>query len=263
MRHLTTLCLLVLLAAPAAAIEDLNDWTLIEDPEHPGMSATVDSPLQVTLRATGAVPTATDIGYASVDGADVANSTSGYYFDPSSSFEVAVDFDLSSMSLVGGGAIGFGVGEDVAGADSAGITLGFLNGAPALFATGGRVDNIDQGVNPLAVAAFGTGRFFAEYDSLTGDIVLGVNATPGAAAPSVISTLSAFQDQWDEEPLLVSFFLRSQAVSPFPALTSGEATAVFSNFEVLSGSPIAVVPEPTTLLTTLGALGVLAVRQGR
>lgn len=236
---------------PAPLVTAEGEWSLVEDPPHSGMGA---SPLVTPngpgagLFAIGDVPSGTDIGYAS----------SGFSFDPSSSFEVAIDFDFSSRDSTGGGAIGFGVGEDVAGADSAGVTLGFLNGAAALFATGGRVDDTEQALATLPVAAFGTGRFFVEYDSLTGDILLGVNATPGASDPAVFNTLPGFQNQWDDEPLIVSFFLRSQAVSVFSGLSAGEVTAIFTNFEVLNGSPI---PEPATLMASLGAIGFLAVQR--
>ena len=62
------------------------------------------------------------------------------------------------------------------------------------------------------------------------------------------------QDSWDDEPLHVTFFLRSQEVSPLPELTMGSLTAVFSNFEVLKGNAIRV-PEPAT---ATGALMLLA-----
>ena len=72
-------CLLLLLQNITAAgpISDLNTWTLVEDPAHPNFSSSVDSPSQITLSASGAVPNATDIGYQSVDGATPGTSTSG------------------------------------------------------------------------------------------------------------------------------------------------------------------------------------------
>lgn len=254
-----TVCLAIALVASvasAAPITDLTSWTLTEDPPHPNLSLVLQSPLEFGLRADGAVPSGADIGAATVDGPDVAGSTAGYYFDPSNDFHVAIDFDLTSVSATGAGGIGFGIGEDTAGVDSAGVGLAILNGAPLLFATAGRVNDVTQAPETL-VGGFGRGRFFVEYRSATGDVVVGVNATPGAAAPAVVETINAIQTAWDDQPLLASFFLRSQAVNPLPALTSGTIDAVFSNFEVLAGTPIAV-PEPTT--GSLAILGVLAIR---
>ncbi len=251
--------LLIGAAAQAASITDFRTWTPIADPVHPGMSASIDGMGVAGLAATGAIPSGTDIGYASVNGADVATSTGGYYFDPALDFSVAVDFNLTAAASNGAGGLGFGIGEDVDGADSAGIGLGFLNGAAVLFATAGRVNDVDQPFESV-VSGFGSGRLFVEYDSATGDVMVGVNAAQGTPAPGVFKTIAGIQNQWDDEPLLVSFFLRSQALSPFPALSSGQVDATFSNFEVLSGTPIAIVPEPTSsLLAILGALGVMAV----
>ena len=66
-------------AAPvlAGSISDFFNWTQVQDPPHAGMTGGVDTALQVTLTATGAVPAATDIGYQSVNGVDVAGSTAG------------------------------------------------------------------------------------------------------------------------------------------------------------------------------------------
>lgn len=245
--------------AQAATITDLSTWSVVEDPPHSGTMASIDVMGVARLTAGGAVPSGTDIGYASVNGADVANSTAGYYFDPSADFSVAVDFDLTARSSIGAGGLGFGIGEDVDGANSAGVGLGFVNGAAALFATAGRVNDVDQPIESI-VSGFGSGRLFIEYDSATGDVKAGVNATQGTPAPSVFKTLSGIQDLWTDGPLLVSFFLRSQAITPFPALTSGQVDAYFSNFEVLSGTPISV-PEPTA--AALAALALLACRRFR
>lgn len=260
MPRYTVLIVCLAFASPAAAgsITDLTEWTQTEDPPHPNVFTVVNDPNETTLRADGAVPSGTDIGYASVNGSDVAGSTGGYYFDPGSDFQVAIDFDLSSANAAGAGGIGFGIGEDIAGTDSAGVALAILNGAPLLFTSAGRFNDVSLTPETL-VAGFGRGRFFVEYQSATGDVVVGVNATPGASAPSVVESINAIQTAWDDEPLLVSFFLRSQAVNPLPGLTGGTLDVVFSNFEVLAGTPLSI-PEPTTsLLAIFGALGVLAV----
>jgi len=276
---LSSALLLIGAAAQAASITDFRTWTPIADPVHPGMSGMVtfiendDLPAPALvqlarLSATGAIPSGTDIGYASISGDDVAGSTGGYYFDPAFDFSVAVDFNFTGKASTGAGGLGFGIGEDIDGTDSAGIGLGFLNGAAVLFATAGRVDDVDQAIESI-VSGFGSGRLFVEYDSVTGDVMVGVNASQGTPAPGVFKTLAGIQKQWDDEPLLVSFFLRSQAldiqVGGFvPALSSGQVNATFSNFEVLSGTPIAIVPEPTTsLLAFLGALGGSVFWKGR
>lgn len=240
----------LLLVAPlchGAPLTDFTAWSQIEDPPHANLSATIDNPTTATLRAAGAVPSGTDIGYASVNGQDAATSTSGFAFDPSQAFSIAVDFDVSTVGSVGGGAIGFGIGEDIDGVDSAGAALLLVNGSPTAFLGVGRVDDVDVTPAAFPVVAFARGRLFVDYDP-NGPITVGVNATPGAANPSATQTLNGLPGQWDNEQLIVSFFLRSQSASPIPSLSSGEVTAVFSNFEVLSGAPIGV-PEPATLVT--------------
>ncbi|TWT43203.1 PEP-CTERM sorting domain-containing protein [Botrimarina hoheduenensis] len=258
-----TLLALATSAASAASITDLNAWTQLQDPPHPGMAGVVDNASQVTLTATGAVPSGTDIGYASVNGPDVAGSTGGYYFDPAQSFVVAIDFDLSAGGSIGGGGIGFGIGEDVGGTDSAGVGLALLNGAPLLFSAASRVNDIDQPLSNFAAAATASGRLFVNYNAATGDITLGVNAMQGVGMASDTVTLAGLQNLWDDEPLLVSFFLRSQAAGPIPALTAGSLEAVFSNFEVLSGTPLTVVPEPASLFLTVlvGGAGLICRRR--
>ncbi|QDT69770.1 hypothetical protein MalM25_27110 [Planctomycetes bacterium MalM25] len=271
MRYLLALSLFALTVTPVAAstIEDLTTWTLTEDPPHPNLSSPSLIASEARLRAVLDVPTGTDIGYASVDGADVAASTSGFYFDPAADFEVAVDFWVRSRSVTGGAGIGFGVGEDAGGADSAGVGLALLNGAPVLFSGAARIADADQPLEIFTTApnaggslVVSTGRFFIEYISSTASVVVGVSTTPGAMAPTEVKTFTGIGDQWEGDPLLVSFFLRSQAANPFPALTVGQTDVTFSNFEVLSGTPLSV-PEPTTLLASLGALGVLVVHNRR
>lgn len=247
--------------SPAASIGDLADWTMIEDPAHPGMSASVDIFGVGVLTGDGAVPSGTDIGYASVNGSDVASSTAGFYFDPSTSFSLAITFDFSAMSSIGAGGIGFGIGEDIDGTDSAGVGLAFINGVPALIATAGRVNDVDEPLSTFATMPVALGRFFVEYDSVTQDVILGVSNSPGSATPLETKTLAGIGSQWDGEPLLASFFLRSQSAIIVPSLSSGQVEAQFSNLTVLSGTPISI-PEPaTSFLAISGALGVLASRR--
>ena len=260
--------------ASAASITDLTTWALLEDPPHPGMTAFVSGPTSAMLDASGPVPSGTDIGYASVNGADVASSTSGYYFDPASDFAVAIDFDIVTRSTTGAGGIGFGIGEDTNGTDSAGVGLGFIDGVPISFSTAGRVGNADEplqlfSTGPDASSTVGgavmdaDGRFFVEYDASSGDVIVGVSTTPGAATPDETKTLTGIATQWDDEPLLVSFFSRSQSVLVVPGIQSGLIRTTFSDVTVLSGTPIPAVPEPTSLalVTGLAALVTLSRRR--
>ncbi len=255
-----------LIGAASAAVTDLSQWSRVEDPAHPGMSAQVDAMLPqtpATLIATGAIPSAVDIGYASVDGTSSADATNGYVFDPASDFSLAIDFDFSVSGVtVGGGGIGFGIGENVDGTNSAGIGMAFVNGAPLLFAPAARVNDVTESTLAFATPGFASGRFFVSYDSLAESVTVGISSTPGALAATESTTLTGIVDQWQGEPLLASFFLRSQSLGPIPALTSGTHTTVFGNLEVLQGTPIAV-PEPATFGVVLLVLAGHAGRRKR
>ncbi len=233
-----------LAASYSANIIDFNTWTEVQDPPHAGMTSNVDSASQVTLTASGAIPAGTDIGYQSVNGTDVSSSSSGHYFSTGADFQVAIDFDLMAANSVGLGGIGFGIGEDSAGTNSAGVALAILNGSPTLYSGAARVNDVTQAPLTLALSASSTGRFFVHYDSANGDITVGVSNTPGALTPDATNTFSGanVQNNWAGDDLLVSFFLRSDSVV-FPPLSAGTLEVVFSNFEVLSGTSIAV-PEP-------------------
>lgn len=236
----------------ASSITDLSQWTLIEDPAHAGMTSPSQSATEARLRAAGSVPSGTDIGYASINGPDVAGSTAGYYFDPSSDFTIAIDFDVSARSVTGGGGIGFGIGEDVGGANSAGAGVLLVDGSAAVIGTAARVGDVDEPFEIISLPGFSVGRFFVEYVSATQEVILGVHPTPGAANPSATQTFSNVANQWTGAPLVASFFLRSQQVVlppliDVPAQTIGQTDATFSNFEVLAGTAIRV-PEPGTAL---------------
>ena len=244
-------------AAAASSIENFEVWTPIADPPNAGMTAVVDSPTQTTLTAVGEILAGTDVGLASVDGSDVADSTGGYYFSPLDDFAVAVDFDLTFLASVGAGGIGLGVGEGIDGANSAGVALAFENETPALFSAFARTLNVDQSAMPFINTPVTSGRLFVEYDSITGSVILGVNELKDSAAPAIATnSYTGIQNDWSGEGLLVSFFLRSDAGFITPGLVSGEVEAVFSNFEVLEGAPIQA-PEPGALL--LAAFGFLAI----
>ena len=247
------LWLIVFTPASAAVIDDFNSWTQVQDPAHPGMTGTVDNASQATLIATGAIPAATDIGYQSVDGTTVATSLSGHYFKVGQDFHIAVNFDVSDVDSIGLAGIGFGIGEDSAGMNSAAPGLAIFNGMPSAFGGAARTNDVVQGPNPFGPGAMSSGRFFVRYDS-----IYGVNTTPGSAAPSHTGAFGGIQNDWNNVGLLASFFLRSDDLFGLDPLTSGTLTAVFSNFEVLQGTA-STVPLPGAVWLFGAALGGLAV----
>lgn len=228
--------------ASAADIEDLTTWSLVEDPADANASGVIDSPNQATLAMVDSVATGVDIGYQSVNGETVADSTDGYYFSPDASFALAVDYTFTPAPFNSVAAIGFGIGEDRQGRDSAGVALLTRSGFFTRVTAGGRIDDINQlGDGFSAASQTGEGRFFVAYDATDQGLTMGFSPTQGVAVPSETFQLNDLATQWSNEPLLVSFFLRSQS------LRSDQVQAVFSNFEVLSGTPIRV-PEPTAAI---------------
>ncbi len=256
----TVFAAVVTLSAVAAQadITDFNNWTLVEDPPHANFTSSVDSSSQITLSATaGPIPNATDIGYQSVNGITPATSTTGYAFDPSADFSVAVDFSLSFDSPSGGLAVGFGIGEDKNGENSAGVALLTTNGLPSVFfGAVARIGDLDQGPQAILVGGQNSARLIASYQQATGHVTLGVS-TDGDDTPEGTATFNNIQNSWNGGLLLTSFFLRSDNTLT-AAWTSGTADAVFSNFHVISGTPL-IIPEPGTLaLAALALLGLLA-----
>ena len=243
----------ILAAVPAyGGIADFSEWSPFQDPFDADFAGSVDSASQITLSATGGpVPHAADIGYKSVNGTNFADSTSGYAFDPSADFSIAVDFSLS-VSGVGGLGVGFGIGEDQDGANSAGVAMLTANGTPlASFVGAARIGDVDQFPQAILPVQNG-GRLIVTYAAATGDVQLGVS-TDGDDTSEGTATFSGIQNSWNGEPLIPSFFLRSDDSAGL-AWTSGTADAVFSDFHVIDGAPIAV-PEPSTaLLATLAML---------
>ncbi|MEO1527402.1 MAG: hypothetical protein AAFX06_18385 [Planctomycetota bacterium] len=233
-----------------AAITDLSTWTLVEDPPNANFSA-AQTAVNATLSAAGPVPAGVDIGFQSVSGDTVSNSTAGHYFDTNSDFSIAIDYDWTFNSASGFLGLGFGIGEDSDGMNSAGVAMATSNGSPFLtFGGAARVNDADQA--PLVLGATTSslsGSLFVSYEAASGDILLGAATSTGAAAPTVTGTYSGIQNQWNDEALLASFFIRSDGPAGGQWL-GGDADAVFSNFRILSGSAVAV-PEPS-------AVGVIA-----
>jgi len=179
-----------------------NNWTIIEDPAHPLMSASV-SPAQATLMAgDGPVAANVDIGYISSVG-----DTSGYSFDPASDFSIAVDFDLSFAGTPTGGlAIGFGIGEDKEGENSAGVRLLTLDGNAMGFGSAARASDVDQG-DPDFVEIFDdslslSGSFLVVYDAATDNVTVGASNEKGAKGPSKVYSYFDIQDEWGADDFL-------------------------------------------------------------
>ncbi|MCB1761431.1 MAG: hypothetical protein KDI68_16800 [Gammaproteobacteria bacterium] len=264
-RSIPALLLLLATSAPvsAASIEDFATWTQVEDPPHAGMSATRLGPGGVLLNASGAIPAGTDIGYQSIGAADVSSSTTGNYFSVDDDFHIAVDYSLTASGVSGFTAIGFGIGEDGAGRNSAGALLAISNGVPIGVSGAARVDDATLAPLPVSFTATPSGRLFLSYESLSGDITVGVSSTQGSLSPSQSATFGALQKDWNNAGLLVSLFLRSDDPSIFLPMSAGTLDAQFSSFQVLSGGSVAVVPLPGALWLFLGALGAAHFFTGR
>lgn len=256
MRILYGLALILICSVADAAITDFSTWTLVEDPPNANFSA-AQTATNVTLSAGGPIPAGVDIGFQSVNGATVASSTGGYFFDPSTDFSIAIDYDWTFNSAAGFLGLGFGIGEDSDGMNSAGVAMATSNGSPFLtFGGAARVNDNDQTPLVLGTATSSlSGSLFVSYEAASGDILLGAAAMTDAATPTVTGTYSGIQNQWNDEALLASFFIRSDGPAGAQWL-GGDADAVFSNFRVLSGSAVAI-PEPSCALV-LGMVGVLA-----
>ena len=214
------------------------------------MTGSVDNPSRVTLIANGSMPAGADIGYQSVNGNNVADSSFGSYFSASQDFHIAIDFSLNTVTSSGITAIGFGIGEDSAGTNSAGVLLAVLDTGLRVFSGARRIDDASL-IQFLGPAPTTSGRFFVRYESLSGDIIFGVNTTPGSTTPSntgtFSDTFSGIQKLWKGDELLASFFLRSGDPGLASSMTSATASAVFSNFEVLEGLPVSLVPLPPAI----------------
>ncbi|TVQ76059.1 MAG: hypothetical protein EA380_09470 [Phycisphaeraceae bacterium] len=245
----------------AGSITDFNNWTLVEDPADPNFTSSINGPSQITLSAIGGpVNSGVDIGYQSVNGITPATSTSGFAFDPSQSFSIAVDFNMSfPTASVGDLGIGFGIGEDGDGMNGAGVALLTRDGLALAFGGAARINDVNQTPGIIFATPNLVRSFFVSYNSATGDVVVGVGNT-GAASPSATTTFAGIQNSWSGGLLMASFFLRSDGALG-DAWTSGAADAVFTNFRVLSGTPIEVPSPGSAALLALS--GVIVTRRKR
>lgn len=241
-----------------AAITDFTSWRKVTDPSTPYMTSSVDSASQITVSvADHAIGGYTDLGYQSVDGNTAASSTNPENaFSPAASFHLAIDYNVSLVNALGGLAIGFGIGEDINGANSGGVVFFMPNGTPVgspedpVFFMAGRIN--DNNVWPQSVlqAEQLTGSMFVSYDAATGNITGGIG-NAGGSAPLYTATLAGIQNSWTDALLFPAFFVRSESFLTGQGWTSGTASIVFSNFRVLP------VPEPSSL--TLLAWSLLAI----
>ena len=183
---------------------------------------------------------------------------------PNANLTAGVDFDLTFSLPLGGLGIGLGIGEDGAGRNSAGVGLYTLNGStgfPATFGGAARINDVNQTPLSLAVPAQLNGRFLVSYFSASGDVTIGVSVDGDNIAEGS-GTFSGIQNSWNDEALMVSFFLRSDDGALFAPWTSGQADAVFTDFSVISGTPMAI-PEPSTILLLASGLAVMAWRRAK
>lgn len=279
-RHLATALVCALTASAHAAIEELTDWDLYTD----SASAT---PAQAAAMTGSSAPNLAqlnfiddvdqdagfDIGYSSINANTVSDATAGYYFSAASDFSVALNFELTLTGPEGFVGIGLGIGEDLAGENSAGIALGVGSSGTtslALFGAAGR--NNDSAVikplsntlyQPVISSAGGSttyaGSMTVSYDASTGDIAVGAGGVSGTSTPDPAQTSATFLAAsdlpgWAGDDLLVTFFLRSDDPSIFDSWTGQAAEADFFDFTAVQGSPVQV-PEPASLaLLGLGTL---------
>ena len=250
--------------AVMAAISDFSTWQPIADPAHSGFSSTSTAGSASLFAFDQPIGAGVDVGFASINGPTVATSTSGYYFAPTQDFSLAIDytwsFPVASTGLLG---LGFGIGEDVAGENSAGVGLVANNGVPLLtFAGAARINDVDQDAVPLLTTpASLTGALFVSYEASSGDVTIGASPTIGASVAAESHTFSGIQNQWDGTDLAVSFFMRSDQQLIFSSWQGGQSEAVFSNFRVLSGA-VTAIPEPSNSIVLL-SLGLTLVFRRR
>ena len=230
----------------AAEVTDLTTWTVVEDPPDPAFSADVGVTTARLLAGDASIDRGTDIGLQSIDGLTVGDSTAGFFFDHREDFALAIDYRWSFDSADGFLGLGFGIGEDSDGQNSAGVAMLTRDGgAFGPFAATGRTNDVDLTPQTLSSeTASLEGSLFVSYDAASGDITLGANDVIGAAAPDRTATFAGLQNDWNDQGLLASFFIRSDGPLPPNRWNGGNGEATFENFRVLSGSATAV-PEPS------------------
>ena len=159
-------CIVIFPSEAMGTITNFTSWTLTQDPAHALLGGLSTSDSATLTAGNGVIAAGPDVGFASVNGTTVSNSTSGSFFSSASDFSLAINYNLAAAFPFGFGTsaifIGFGIGEDIAGVDSAGITLGAVNlgssTALSLAATA-RVNDLTQPVGSVAGTASQSGTF--------------------------------------------------------------------------------------------------------
>lgn len=273
MKNLLHLSLTLFLAITATGqITNFNQWSLLEDPAHPQMSA-AQGAVSVELIAGpgGQIPGGTDIGLASINGSMFANSNFGHGFDPASDFWIMVDFDMKFLgSSAGGLGIGFGVGENIDGSNSAGVALltynGVATGFPSGYYSASRTNDVTALPIPFAIAPneLINGSMSLRYFAGSGTFFVGLGAL-GADDIVESKELTGLQNGWADEFLFPSVFLRSDDLNGVGQgfSTDGEGSVVFSNFRVIEGASARAVPEPSAYAAIFGlvAMAIAASRR--
>lgn len=256
------------LATHAVALADISDftqWDLYGDPVSANMGGS-SGPDTATLTAVGPISSGTDVGFSSVDARTIREATQGYYFEVDSDFEIAIDYDLSHIGASGGFGLGFGIGEERTGENSAGMGLLTNDGDPFLtFAAAARINDVTQTAQITNLPSTLAGSMFVAYEAATGNITLGASTAQDAATPEVVATYEGIQNSWNNNSLIANFFVRSQSISFFApdGFEAGTAEATFTNFRVIRGNAIAV-PEPGSIsLIYLISLGLCLASHSR
>ena len=264
LRSLFSLAVLSLSSMTLVAqdMSNFTSWTQTQDPAHPLFTAAKTATDATLSAASGSIPAGTDIGFTSVNRNSVAQSSSGFYFSAGSSFNLAIDYDLTVMAsaVPTGLFIGFGIGEDGTGVDSAGITLGYASGfgfTTRAFAATARANDSNLPFATVDGTASQTGTFFVSFDHLAGNVTVGAADSANASSAGGSHTFTDIAQSWNGDALLASFFMRSDTPTvpgvalAFPRWSGNTASAVFSNFRILAGTPTAV-PEPAAFALFLG-----------
>lgn len=238
-RHGFVACVILAMtcAASSAGYDDnFNDnlvsdqWNLITDA--PGQLDMVEANGRAEVAADGTNTLATD------DALYLSNGTQGFRMSTASDFEIQIDYNYTNFAGTGTVALVFGVGVDPNGEDSAAIGFSrssniFLNRALGIaYRIGGPQTEV-----PLTLYlnnAADTGTFTVSYDVSSDTLTLGRIGDTGDV-PGLV------QGSWgNPDELWVSFGARGEGLT----LNSGEA--YFDNFEIISGTAVAI-PEPGTM----------------